>query len=663
MQSAATDAAAKEDNHAYNASDNAHGEEAAASDGDEDAEPEDEADDVNGDVSRPERLQATAPLEEYFRFSGRIVEIDAFAPGPDDEKIVSELFSRSRFEAAFPEGGADLPMLLGVDLEWKPDKGFLATNYPVALIQLACWDAVLLIRTVGCKRLPEWLAALFEDESVIKVVASFEVSDKAKLRSSFGWDFDERVAKTSSFLDVAMLAKSRQVPQGLFRMAQFFKKPMLKLKSVGGSNWASDKGLTPEQRIYAADDAFFTLYLLGFVLEEGRGQRCEPEDLERALGHCKLVRSAMEGYLEHLKNTEIFEMITELRDALKDAVGKLSTALGAGGSASLNSLSATKSVQKALAAAQKASGVSLGVRFFRQNSDLFDLHFESGEPRVKLRALASEAGTNGGAQDEQDSTFMARVIDALAAYKPPSGKHETIMNTPLREAAWVPARAFLSERECSRFEDCVAHCSMAEMVETSFCEPDGLLLKLLRHPRASDAQLQLRRCVQLMLSVAESLADTAGRLAEEEAKARLLADSKASLVMEAFRLIENGSPEEGQATRSLRARARILADAHVLAARGVEPGGVSSWERVRDGLERSKKYRHTLGRWLANDGKSEDSSRLQVLLDAAVKSWPEIDAANGGCQQACGEAGPKAAKRKQDFQASKDAKKQKTTVP
>ena len=57
--------------------------------------------------------------EQYFSFSGRIVECHA----EDDSAgaAYDEIFARARFDAAFPEAAA-LPMLIGLDLEWKPDR-------------------------------------------------------------------------------------------------------------------------------------------------------------------------------------------------------------------------------------------------------------------------------------------------------------------------------------------------------------------------------------------------------------------------------------------------------------------------------------------------------------------------------------------------------------
>jgi ribonuclease D len=217
------------------------------------------------------------------------------------------MFGRKRFDDAFPDA-AGMPMPIGLDLEWKPDAN-PSSNNPIALIQLACWDAVLLIRTVGCCQMPPWLTECLEDPSRVKITSSFDLSDRHKLRTTFGWDFSERVRVPSSFLDIADMAKLRRLPYGLRRMAAEFGLPMLKAKEVGCSNWSREK-LTDAQRQYAADDAFFTLYLFGCLCEHTK-----PRDDTSALSTFtawRCCQSLMWNLLEHVDNSEYNRRFMEL---------------------------------------------------------------------------------------------------------------------------------------------------------------------------------------------------------------------------------------------------------------------------------------------------------------------------------------------------------------
>ena len=205
-------------------------------------------------------------LAEYVTYSGVVLELhiaDASA-----QSTFERAFSVSRYRATFDVLG---PLLVGLDFEWKPDKA--GQNNPISLMQFACWDTVLLLRMPNCSELPPWLTQFLESgDDVVKVTASFDVADKRKLQRSFNWDFDAKAVHTS-YWDIAELAAAREIPQGMLKMAHHFEIPFQKRKDVGASDWesAGHKGLTAEQREYAANDAFFQLYLLG-----GGYYKCHP---------------------------------------------------------------------------------------------------------------------------------------------------------------------------------------------------------------------------------------------------------------------------------------------------------------------------------------------------------------------------------------------------
>lgn len=542
---------------------------------------------------------------EYCIFSGRVVEVHA----EDDatEGIFAEIFCRRRFEAAFPEAKG-LPLVVGLDFEWKPDKK-RDDNNPIALMQLGCWDTVLVVRTTGCKSLPAWMVGFLEDDGVLKVTASFDLSDKDKLRTSFGWDFGVR-GRPATFVDVAELAKARQVPHGMFKMANFFDTPMLKNKAVGSSNWAREGVLTDQQRQYAADDAFFQLFLMGRILERNPAG---PDDSSSARAHevWRLTQSSMEACIKRVDNRDYRRVFFELRELVREGVDQISRSLGSGGCASVVAVNALPSVRNYVESTKGTCAVSVGTNFLKQNMDIFVVFFKEQQVKVRLRSADDSDGE--GPKDEQeqvdDEEFLAEVIELLLKYEPPLEKRQSVLNRTVPEPFWVPARAVLSKQQLRRLESIGGP---TECLDTCYAGDDGLLLRLARHPRAADDQEHLERCVaQLQKDLG---------LDEAEAKRRLNGDEKFMQAWGALRILESGSDEEAHLERTFQARLRILGDAERVSAR-VDPP--ASWEECREGLEKVKWYRRLLGDCMGSS-REEVDAEVKVCLDAVVAVWPDV---------------------------------------
>ncbi|CAK9027944.1 Werner syndrome ATP-dependent helicase-like, partial [Durusdinium trenchii] len=438
-------------------------------------------------------MMSHGPLAEYVTFSGTLLEYD----------LASEK-AQAAFEGAFSVlrfreqcDAVDLPLLVGLDFEWKPDKA--GSDNPIALMQFACWDTVLLLRTVGAAELPGWLRAFLESgEEILKVVASFDLADKRKLKNSFGWDFEEQAVK-ASYWDIAELAGAQGLPQGMLKMAQYFELPLQKLKSVGTSNWSAE--LTLEQRRYAADDAFFQLYLLGRLLPSARS------DSRSMQASWSAIREELERNIKKVDNSKYKANFMALRAVLLDAVHQLSRALGAGGCTDLNQLKQFQAIQVALAQ-QTGPVVQLNAQFLRQNSDLVVCFYRDGRLHVRVRSEGSDS------EDQEEEVLeteelILKVQELLVAYKPPIGKKPSA----LREVLWVPARAILSKSQIASLESCRSDC-----IETSYDSEDGLLLRLARHPRAPDDHKHLELSVHSLSELSQ--------IDPAEAKSRLTADEK-----------------------------------------------------------------------------------------------------------------------------------------
>jgi len=569
--------------------------------------------------------------DHFLRFTGRVVEVDANHDSAG--AAFDELFSRSRFEAAFPDAAAQcLPRLVGVDFEWRPDRARPSSGNnsspgnPIALVQLACWDAVLLIRTIGCRRMPEWLAEFLEDSSIVKVSASFDVCDKQKLKHTFGWDFEEKVKDVSSYIDIAELAKERGVPHGMMKMAVALGAPLLKSKEFGQSDWATEGELSAGQKAYAADDAFFTLYLLGKLCEREPSTGSTPGSsaesrLSKASASWLLISSSMQKLLEAVDNRVYKECFFQLRDVVKDAVVALSNALGSAGHASFSSIFKVHEVEKMLSSIGKRCKLTLSAGFLRQNEDLFSIFRRDNEIKVRMRQCDSDDQYN--ADSEEDSVFLNRVVDLLVAYRPPDEKDRTLVNRAVPEATPIPARAIMTSNERRRWEECST--KFSETIQTTQTSTDGTVLKLLRHPRGPDRDEHLAKC-------AKTLQDAVG-IEAKEAQERLKVDEKFVQFWEAMALLQKGSVEEVNTARTLRARTRILIDSHRLAAKVS-----ASWEQAREGLEQVKWYRRLLGAVLGDEKRSEGNeaedeqvsadhdpqSEIAECLNAIAEVWPDV---------------------------------------
>lgn len=574
--------------------------------------------------------------DNYFKFTGKIVEAHA-----DDDSAgaaYEEMFNRSRFEAAFPEAaGMDLPMLVGVDLEWQPDRrqwwqpfemGSRPGN-PVALVQLACWDRVLLVRTTGCEAMPPWLRECFEDNSMVKVSASFDLCDKAKLQHSFGWDFDANVKDASTFVDIADLAKERGMPHGLKKLADECKAPMLKSKEIGRSNWACEDELSPAQRLYAAEDAFFTLYLLGLIYE--RVPPAEGSLAAKAFVCWKLMQKAMASSLTAVDNTPYKTSFFELRDAVRDAVRSLSTAVGSDGHACFGDLFKVRAVSQALKMAQKRCSITLGTAFMRANEDLFVTFYDKEARCFKVRIRAEDGEKDEYDEDaEKESEFVSRIVEKLVSYRPPIEDRFCVLAPEMR---LVPARAILSAKEQERMKNIIDR--HKNWIECTLSETDGMLLRALRHPRASDAEGFLKHCAtQLHNELGIDIA---------EAETRLKSDEKFLTYWSALPMLERGSPDEANCEGVFRARTRVLAHAHRVAERVS-----ATWQQARDSMQSVKWYRNVLGKTVASMGKETQdfSSDLQACLDAIVEAWPNMEAVPGPGKRKGGQQGGEASAKR-----------------
>lgn len=148
--------------------------------------------------------------------------------------------------------------IIGIDLEWRPDK-YGRTNNKVALVQLASASVVVLVRV--CKmgfKLPVALRSFFSDDSVTFVAFSWHSGDELKMLSTFG----KGRALFSRFIDLQRVGEGMgYFSCGLAALTLLvLGVPLPKSRSVSRSDWQADK-LSPSQIKYAAFDAFITAHV------------------------------------------------------------------------------------------------------------------------------------------------------------------------------------------------------------------------------------------------------------------------------------------------------------------------------------------------------------------------------------------------------------------
>ena len=156
---------------------------------------------------------------------------------------------------------------LGFDTESRPafKKG---KTYPVSIIQLATKDKayVIQIKKTG---ISDSLIKIFENENILKIGIGLK-DDIKKIKELR--DFEDK-----SFIDLSKIAESKGIIQSGLRALSARYLGYRISKTSRQSNWALEN-LTPKQLNYAATDAWVSLLLYDFVLNDTNDYRQEDEE-------------------------------------------------------------------------------------------------------------------------------------------------------------------------------------------------------------------------------------------------------------------------------------------------------------------------------------------------------------------------------------------------
>lgn len=187
---------------------------------------------------------------DYDCYEGQAIVVDLAEIDGRGESFEGAKWLESKFRNRQP---------IGWDLEWPPDRT-KDSNNPIALMQFADHETVLLIRTHRTERwLPNVVKQVLSSETCVKICVGWDGADKKKMKSSFELE-------PAGLLDLANLASQKGLRErGLKALAEHFGLKMKKETRVARSDWATFQ-LSKEQIAYAAEDAYFT-YLLKDKLE------------------------------------------------------------------------------------------------------------------------------------------------------------------------------------------------------------------------------------------------------------------------------------------------------------------------------------------------------------------------------------------------------------
>ncbi|KAJ7919090.1 ribonuclease H-like domain-containing protein [Mycena leptocephala] len=145
----------------------------------------------------------------------------------------------------------------GIDIEWKPTFLKGQPENPVALLQLANIDTILLLHLCHMRHFPKQLRTLLEDPDIVKAGVGIQ-GDAKKL-------YKDCSVNIRNCVDLSLLAKSvdnarwkgkYSEPIGLARLIAAYEDRLLAKGKVTRSNW--ENLLDLEQREYA--HAGYTLY-------------------------------------------------------------------------------------------------------------------------------------------------------------------------------------------------------------------------------------------------------------------------------------------------------------------------------------------------------------------------------------------------------------------
>ncbi|CAE7238411.1 wrn [Symbiodinium natans] len=315
--------------------------------------------------------------EVMFHDGPRFV-LDATTARQPRQLAAHELEFQSQLEA----GGR----LLGLDMEWEPDR-YKGQDNKVALVQIALGGAVWLVRTCQI-RLPDFVRRALVDSSVIKGVACFDAADREKLKASFGIQIPKN-PEAAGYVDISLLAKECSFPGfGVKKLCDRYGLRIEKNVKTSCSKWAAAT-LSEAQVQYACDDAYFTLLLLGKLLQEGSVRKSELRSRARAA-----CGSVLPTACHSLGRKDMSKEYALLKAFLEELCEATARACKCNGEAKipLSQLGGLlDSAGTAFVKRAQMLNVSLSKKFLKEQHQLFVMSSNGGGDFVRARSAAERA--------------------------------------------------------------------------------------------------------------------------------------------------------------------------------------------------------------------------------------------------------------------------------
>ncbi|KAI0005439.1 ribonuclease H-like domain-containing protein [Russula compacta] len=195
-----------------------------------------------------------------------------FAPGAQLHYIRTEATTNERIARIASRPG---PFIIGLDFEWRPTFEARRPENPIALVQLACDDEILLVHVSAMKAFPSGLRDVLESANSRKVGVGIQYDCK-KL-----WK-DHRVS-VRNCVDLALLARTVDTRWkgpykggiGLSRLAEVYLKRILPKGDIQRSDWEME--LSTQQQEYAANDSQSGLAIYGVLDQRALNLTPAPE--------------------------------------------------------------------------------------------------------------------------------------------------------------------------------------------------------------------------------------------------------------------------------------------------------------------------------------------------------------------------------------------------
>lgn len=168
---------------------------------------------------------------------------------------------------------------MGFDLEWRPNFVKGEAENPVALVQLANEDTILLVQVSNMREFPDKLRGMLEDRDIVKAGVGIQ-GDCYKLYRDWG-------ISMRNCVDLSLFARSVDNatwkgryanPIGLARLVETYEHLSLPKGKVQRSNWEAAP-LSLLQQDYAANDAHSGLIVFTRFADMAKVMESEPKRL------------------------------------------------------------------------------------------------------------------------------------------------------------------------------------------------------------------------------------------------------------------------------------------------------------------------------------------------------------------------------------------------